>query len=234
MASREEEKRERREARLAAEREEAARAARSRRVRLGGGLALLVLIAVGVVVAIAAGGGGGGGPKGGGGNGVKLPAQKITDLKAAAAAAGCTLADYPKDYDINRNHLPDTTKIKYKTNPPAFGNHYEIPAQDGDYVGVKTPATGNLVHALEHGRIEVQYRSGLPRPEVKQLEALFDEKSDLMLVFQNETGMKDDVAVVAWTHILRCPKFTPKLFDAARAFRDKYKLKAPEVIPQAE
>ncbi len=227
MASREEEKRQRREARLAAEREEAERAERGRRLRLGGGLALLALIVAGVVVALGAGGGGN--PKDGGSGG-----QKSKDLKPAAAAAGCTLADYPKEYGGGAVHVPDTTKVKYRTNPPAFGDHYDIPARDGDYVGRGTPATGNLVHSLQHGRIEVQYRPGLPRSDVRRLEALFDEKPDLMLIFQNATRMQDDVAVVAWTHIMRCPKFTPKFLDAARAFRDKYKLKAPEVIPQPE
>ncbi len=223
MASREEEKRQRREARLAAEREEAERAERSRRLRVGGGLALLVVIVVGVVVALGAGGGG-----------PKLPAPKITDLKPAAAAAGCTLEDYPKEYGSGGTHVPDTTKVKYRTNPPAFGDHYDVPARDGDYVDRGTPAAGNLVHSLQHSRIEVQYRSGLPRSDIRRLEALFDEKPDLMLIFQNATRMQDDVAVVAWTHIMRCPKFTPKFLDAARAFRDKYKLKAPEVIPQPE
>lgn len=232
MASREEEKRRRREERLAAERAEAERQERARRLRLGGGLALLALIVAGVVVALVAGGGDSG-PSGTGAS-AKLPPQRIKDLNAAAKAAGCTLQSYPKDYEINRNHLPDTTKLKYRTNPPAFGNHYEVPASDGNYVGQGTPAAGNLLHALEHGRVEIQYRPGLPKKNVDQLEALFDEKSDVMLLFENQTGMKDEVAAVAWTHILRCPKFTPRFFDAARAFRDKYKLKAPEVIPQPE
>lgn len=186
--------------------------------RIGSALALLALVVTGC----------------GGGASTTRTGTKKAGLDTAAKAADCTPESYPKDYNRNRNHLPGGTRIRYRTNPPAFGNHYAQPAADGNYVGQGTPAAGHLVHSLEHGRIEVQYKPGLPRAQVRQLEALFAEKPDLMLLFENRTGMKDDVAAVAWTHILRCPSFNPRVLDAIRSFRDRYKLKAPEVIPQPE
>jgi hypothetical protein len=42
------------------------------------------------------------------------------------------------------------------------------------------------------------------------------------------------VAATAWTHILGCKSFTPKVFDAIRAFRTKYTLKGPELINAPE
>jgi hypothetical protein len=40
--------------------------------------------------------------------------------------------------------------------------------------------------------------------------------------------MPYDVAAVAWTHILGCRTFNPRVFDAIRAFRLKWTLQAPE------
>ena len=48
-----------------------------------------------------------------------------------------------------------------------------------------------LVHTLEHGRIDVQYKPGTPAETVRQLEALLAEQNDgyHMLLFENTTGM---------------------------------------------
>jgi hypothetical protein len=234
MASRQEEKQRRREARLEAERAAAAADARSRRLRIVGGTVTIVVVLVGIGVALALGGGGSssGAPKKSADT-VPIPAKKITGLDAAVKAAGCTLKSYPSGYE-DRGHVPTTTKVHYKTNPPSFGKHFEVPASDGDYAGQTTPAPGHWVHALEHGRIQYQYAPGTPRRQVEGLETLWNEDPDLVMVFQNNTQMPFKVAAVAWTHILGCPKFTPGVYDAFRAFRDKYRLKGPEVIPQAE
>jgi hypothetical protein len=236
MANRQQEKEARRQARLAAEREAAEREARGRRLRLIGGAALIVVAVVAVVVVLAAGGGGGDKngdkPKQSGSN-AKIPERQITDLGAAAKAAGCTLTSYPKQYE-DRGHVPDSTKLKFKENPPVAGKHYESPASDGNYAGQGTPPPGNWLHSLEHGRIEYQYKKGTPEKTVKQLEALFDEDPDLVMVLENNTNMKPQVAALAWTHIAACPTMNDKVFDVFRAFREKYRLKGPEVIPQPE
>jgi len=241
MASRQEEKERRREERLAAERAAAARASRGRRLRLliGGALALALVAAI-VVAVVAGGSDSKGGPKTAAGAGASgLPAAKTTDLGAAVRDAGCQLREYtPGPHD--RDHVPDSQKVTYKTNPPSYGAHSQGPSSDGDYVGQGSPPPGRAVHSLEHGRIEIEYRPGLPTPQVKQLEGLFNESAgpyepgQYMLLFQNNTGMKDDVAAVAWARTLTCPHFTPKVFDAFRAFRQKYTLKGPEFINQAE
>jgi hypothetical protein len=236
MASRQEEKERRRQERLAADREAAEREARGKRLRIFGGVALLVLALAAVGIALASSGGGssdGNAPAHKSGSKASIPSRKISNLNAAARAAGCTLKNFPASYE-DRGHVPDSTKLKFKTNPPVFGKHFEIPAKDGDYVGQGSPRPGNWIHALEHGRIEYQYRPGLPTKQQQQLESLFDEDSDLVLVLQNNTGMKADVAALAWTHQALCPKMNDKVFDVLRAFRDQYKLKGPEVIPTPE
>jgi hypothetical protein len=234
MASRAEEKARRREERLA--REQAAGIAARRRRRINLVLAsVAAIVALGGVAALIATGGGSG--SGGSGSprttavkGAPIPARKITNLQAAAAAAGCKLLDFPSQVN-NRSHT--TSPVKYLSNPPAFGPHYPSPPSDGNYVGQGTPPPEHLVHALEHGRIEIQYR-GVPAQAVSQLETLFNESPNYVLLFKNGTSMPYSVAAVAWTHILGCGRFNLRVFDAIRAFRDAYKLKGPEVIAQPE
>jgi hypothetical protein len=235
MASRQEEKQRRREERLALERQEAAAAARRRRIQwAGGGVLALAIVAAVVVLAVV--GLGGGTSKGEAAqqptsSGVSLPKQQIGDVNAAAKAAGCTLQHPPIE---GRNHeTKKFTAADYKTNPPTSGNHYPQWYQDGVYAPGDTPNLGMLVHTLEHGRIDVQYKPGTPKHTVDQLEALESEESGgyHMLLFQNTTNMRYQVAATAWGQLLGCPKMNDKVFDALRTFRDAYIDKGPERIP---
>jgi hypothetical protein len=241
MASRKEQKEQARQKRLAEEQARAERARRQRRLQLAGGTVLGVAALIAVGIAIAAGGGksGTGNPITPAPNGVKLPAQKITNLAAAAQAAGCVEIDTPDAIartSQNRTHVAAGTKVHYATNPPSYGPHYPAPASDGEYKPAQTPAIGYLVHALEHGRIEYEYRPGLPTPDVQGLESLLGEtdgqwaSGQLLILFQNPTGMPYDVAAVAWGHVLGCKTFNPRIYDAFRDFRLKYTYQGPEFL----
>ena len=92
------------------------------------------------------------------------------------------------------------------------------------------------MHALEHGRIDFQYKPGTPSLRIKQLEALFNEKVKgspgyHALLFQNQTKMPYAVAATAWRRSLTCPQWNDKVFDAMRAFRLDRTDKGPEFIP---
>ncbi len=237
MASRAEEKERRRRERQAQEAEAARATARARRLRLGLAGAVVAAAAIALVVAVVSGGDSSK-PAGGSGAGeVAIPARKVTDLATAARAAGCTVRSYPQ---ANRFRSHTTAKVAYKTNPPTFGNHNPTPASDGDYSGQGAPPKEQLVHSLEHGRIQIQYRPGTPRREVGQLATLFNESvgsyggGEYLQLFENPTNMPYAVAATAWGHLLACPRFDPGVFDAIRAFRETYTLKAPEYIPQPE
>ena len=113
------------------------------------------------------------------------------------------------------------------------GTHFPQWAQDGVYEPQNTPDLGQLVHTLEHGRIDVQYKPGTPDHTVKQLEALLAEQEDgyHMLLFQNGTNMDAQVAATAWGHSLTCPQFNNKVFDALRTFRASFIDQGPEDVP---
>jgi Protein of unknown function (DUF3105) len=241
--------RERRRAeRLAAERQELANA--RRRLVFGyvvaGGLTLAVL--VGIVLAI---GGGDDDQVGGedlpaaahielqsgflhgyqpdGREGKPPPPIAQGDLQTAAEEAGCELQlDLP---DEGNTHIqPGDDPPDYETNPPTSGDHIVAPLQtaDGAYLNPIDPI--NFVHALEHGRIEIQYDPNLPEEDQLLLKGVFDESPAGMLMFPN-SDMPYDVAVTAWTNMVTCERFDPAVVDVIRDFRDTYRGQGPEPVP---
>jgi len=238
MSSRQEEKEARRRERE--EREAAEKASAGRRKRLqyvfGGFLAVVIVAAVAALAAGAFSGddssGGSGNPKSTSGeNKVAIPDVQETDMKKAAAAAGCTLSNPP--IEGNTHEDKDFKASDYKTNPPTSGNHNPVWYQDGEYSPGNTPRLGELVHPLEHGRIEIQYKKGTPKETVQQLESLFTSLDDgyHMLLFENTTNMSYAVAATAWGHSVTCPTMNDKVFDALRTFRTSFINKGPEVVP---
>jgi hypothetical protein len=235
VASRQEEKERRRQERLERERQETAAAGRRKRLQLVGAVGLGIVVVGAVVLALVVGLGGGDSETEAQAPDAKaaaqLPAQQTSDLTRAAAAAGCKVSN--PAYEGATHEEKDFKASDYKTNPPTSGNHFPEWYDDGVYAPGATPNLGMLVHTLEHGRIDVQYKPGTPAKAVKQLEALLAEQNDgyHMLLFENTTGMDAQVAATAWTHSLTCPEMNDKVFDAIRAFRAKYIDKGPEKVP---
>jgi len=223
MASRKEEKERRRQERIARERAEAESARRRRVYSVVAGSVLSVAAVAAIVIAVAASGG----SDSAGGNSrakntLPPPAQKISDLAAAAKKGRCVLRSPVIE---GRTHV--TTPVKYKTNPPTSGNHYPIPTPDGVYT--QQPQLTHVVHTLEHGRIEIQYSPTLSPRRIRQLGGLFNQDPSYTLLFPNET-MPYDIAVTAWGQLAGCKKATDASFDVIRAFKRRYVGKAPEPL----
>src|SRR5919201_3520955 len=215
MASRKEEKERLRQQRLAAER---AAASKGRGRLIAGyvvaGLLALAVVA-GLVVVIASGGSSPGvdacsnahiknsvgstrGLEPDCREGTPPPAIKVADLQISAQQAGCELKlDLPNE---GATHVPNSTPVDYKTVPPTSGNHNPVPIDDGAY---KTPISADpnhpgmnirdMVHAMEHGRIEIHFRPSLPEEQQLALKGVFDEDPDGMLLFP-DPAMPYDVA----------------------------------------
>jgi hypothetical protein len=228
MASRREEKEQRRQERLARERAQLEDARKRRLYSIVAGSVLALGAIIAVVMAVAAGGGGGGANDSALGFSKKAnasatpPPEKIADLPAAAKAAGCRLANPPIE---GRTHV--TGKVTYKTNPPTSGNHYPIPQDDGVYT--KTPPFTHLVHTLEHGRIEMQYKPGIGPKRLAQMGGLYNEDPSYTLLFPN-AKMPYEIAVTAWGHLAGCKKVTDESFDVIRDFKRRYLGAAPEPL----
>jgi hypothetical protein len=221
------------------ERERQAREAQQRKRMVGFGAAgLLVIAAVIVLVVVAAGGSGGGSDAAaeqvlpGGGS---VPEQKEFDLNAAAQAAGCELRSARANSRQHTSSLDQ--RIKYSTNPPTSGRHYQEPAPDGAYG--EAPQDEQLVHNLEHGRVIIWFKPSLPEEQRADLKALFDEDSYQMLLVPR-ANMPYQVAASAWNRdptpngtgrLMTCDRMSPDVFDALRAFRDEHRSNGPEPVP---
>src|SRR3954454_24852322 len=217
MASRQEEKERRRLERLQAEQAAQRSASRKRVLTIGGG-AVLVIAVIGVIAVLALAGG-------------DDKSANASNLAADAKAACCTFNSFKSE---GRNHT--TGKVKYKTNPPTSGNHNPTPAQDGLYAPGNEPAPENFVHSLEHGRIEFEYKPGTPAGQVAQLQKLAEEKLNgtaayHVLMFQNNTKITQQFALVAWTKSLTCNTLDAKSKAVMRQFRRAFTDKGPEIIP---
>ncbi len=217
MASRQEEKERRRRERLEAEQAAQRSASRKRVLAIGGG-AVLVIAVIGAIAVIALAGGGD-------------KTANTSNLAADAKAAGCTFNSYKSE---GREHT--TGKVQYKTNPPTSGKHNPTPAQDGLYAPGNEPAPENAVHSLEHGRIEFQYKPGTSKADVAKFRKLAEEELNgtpgyHVLMFENNTKMPTQFALVAWTKSLTCDTLDAKSMDVMRQFRKAYTDKGPELIP---
>lgn len=241
MASRKEQKEALRQERLERERQAEQAAARKRLIGMVVA-AILALGIIGAVVAVALSGGddddGGGGDGGGGGatieypDGGEIPDQRTADLNAAARAADC------KDEAITASgageHTSDVSEpIEYQTEPPSIGAHYQEWPEDDIYE--EAPPLTSVVHTLEHGRILIWLRPDLPEEQRAQFKALYDEDPYHVIMLPREQ-LKEPFAVTAWVgqdtgHTLRCQEVNDRTWDAIRAFKEKYRDKAPEFVP---
>ncbi len=143
--------------------------------------------------------------------------MKITNLQAAAKAAGCKLQLNLKDE--GHQHIPVGSKPpEYETNPPTSGNHVEPPYQQADGAYSEMPLEIDIVHSLEHGRMEIQYSPDLSDEDQLALKGLYDTMYGATLLFPNER-MPYAVAATTWTNLIGCPTYKgAATLDAIRAF----------------
>jgi Protein of unknown function (DUF3105) len=232
MANRREEERERlRQARE--EKEKSHTGSEKRRLVLGYGVAAVIglVVVAGIVFAITSSGDDEGGEaahinvEAGSTNGVSPDDRSGTepaglqDVPVAKAAkdAGCVLRLKLKDE--GHTHIPTGSEAPaYKTNPPTSGDHVEPPYQQADGAYSETPLPIDVVHALEHGRMAIQYSSDLPEEAQLELKGLYETIYGGVLMFPNDE-MPFEVAATTWTNLLGCDKYEgEKTLAAIAAF----------------
>ena len=202
---------------------------------IGGVLAIATLV---IVVMLATGGGSSADeaaaevfPDGG-----DFPEQRLFEVRPAAEAAGCELRNAKGSGSQNHTTSLDE-RVDYSTNPPTTGRHYEIPAQDGIYGDA--PPDEALVHGLEHGRVIIWVKPGLPEEQRANIRALVDD-DDYQMFLVPRRNMPYAVAATAWNadpmpngtgRMLLCDEVNDRTFDALAAFRDEHRSQGPEPIP---
>jgi hypothetical protein len=156
-------------------------------------------------------------------SGGKSSTKPNRPLTQALAAAGCTFKTYPS---VGRTHLqPGDPTPKYNSFPPTSGPHDPVPAVWNFYDAPLVQTTA--VHNLEHGGIVIQWGSGVPQAQIERLRAFWQESPNAMLLAPLPQ-LGHTIAVAAWTHLAKCPRFDS---DAFAAFRNTYRGKGPERFP---
>jgi hypothetical protein len=192
-----------------------------------------LVVVVAIIVAVASSGGGSGGGSGqahidtrsGSTHGIepdtrtgtKPPPDKVTSLKKAAKEAGCQLRLHLKDE--GHHHIPPGSPApEYGTNPPTSGNHVEPPYQQADGAYSEQPLAIDVVHSMEHGRMEIQYGPELSEKDQLALKGLYDTEYAAALLFPNKE-MPFAVAATTWTNLLGCKQYKGTItLDAIRDF----------------
>jgi hypothetical protein len=149
--------------------------------------------------------------------GIAPAPTKVFDLDEAAKQAGCDVQ--LKLEDEGKEHLPpNSPEPNYKTNPPTSGDHVEPPYQQADGAYSEEPKPLDIVHSLEHGRLEIQYSPDLPEKAQLELKGLYDTMYGATLLFPNDE-MPYEVAATTWTNLLGCDTYKGAItLDAIRAF----------------
>lgn len=221
-------------------REQQARAAKQRKKMVGYGVAGgIAIVAIAVLILLATGGDDAGSGPGNAGNvfpdGGSVPKQTIFDVAPAAQAAGCELTTKKATSREHTTSLDD--RVKYNTNPPTTGKHYQIPAQDGIYG--QAPQDEQLVHTMEHGRVIIWVKPSLPEDQRADIKALVED-DPYQMVLVPRRSMPYAVAATAWNQdpapngtgrLMGCNEVNAKTFDALAAFRDENRSQGPEPIP---
>ena len=256
MTTRREERERMRQERLAAQ--QAAASSERRRLYLGYAVAGVIVVAIvaGIVVAISGSGGGDepqqsdfpelayiqpelgavpDGVKPDDREGIAPPEQQTGDLEAAAEAAGCDL-QLNLEEEGNTHFEDDQKDPGYETSPPTSGNHYGNPNETGsgalaDGAYLETPPLSRAVHALEHGRVAIQYSPDLPEREQLEIKGVFEESPFGVILFPN-ADMPYDAAITGWAKLAGCKRYDgAATLDLLRTFREIYRGNGPEPVP---
>ncbi|HMT04399.1 MAG TPA: DUF3105 domain-containing protein [Solirubrobacterales bacterium] len=159
--------------------------------------------------------------------GTTYPGPQMTDLESAARVARCVvrenLPDEGNDHLTTEEPVPD-----YGTTPPTSGDHISPPLQQADGAWADPAAQVNVVHALEHGRIAIQYDPSLPESAQLELKGLYDTAYSAALLFPNPE-MPYAAAATSWRNLIVCPDWKGrKTLDAIRAFGVEHQGNSPE------
>jgi uncharacterized protein DUF3105 len=139
-------------------------------------------------------------------------------LQAVLTAGSCK-ADTKTD--PGSSHVANPT---FKVDPPGGGDHEPSAAQPGIYKPGQVPSDGQLVHAMEHGFIDLWYRPDAGTEVIEGLMALGDEFSNAVLVIPRPS-LPVPVAATAWHRRLLCDGYEE---EPLRAFIKAYTDKGPE------
>jgi hypothetical protein len=142
------------------------------------------------------------------------------DAVAALREAGCT---YENPRSQGRDHV-EALPAGFRPNstPRSSGPHSNQTIIYGSYTDAVPEL--NAVHNLEHGAVIIWYGPEVPQSTIDQINEFYEgDPNGLIVARHPELG--DDVALVAWTQVARCPRFDE---NAANRFVERFGFRGPE------
>jgi len=112
------------------------------------------------------------------------------------------------------NHVPESTKEEYSTNPPTSGPHYANSQPAGIYD--KPIPDGNLIHSMEHGAVILWYKpssgtdnqvtegtesaktNGLSEQDIDRLKQIFGSVSVSKKIMIPRDSLDVPIALTSW------------------------------------
>src|SRR4051812_48996263 len=143
---------------------------------------------------------------------------------AATAGGGGVKLDSVKTFKtLSQGHV--TTKVTYKQNPPAGGEHNARWLNCGIYD--QPVPNENAVHDLEHGAVWITYQPDLSAADVAKLKSIVQAKTKGYLTLSPYPGLPAKVVASAWGKQIRLKGANDSKLTT---FIDKYQLgpQAPE------
>lgn len=136
---------------------------------------------------------------------------------------------------VGVEHIPlgSPSPTPYNSNPPASGGHFGSQANWGIYDYEVHDQI--FMHNLEHGGIWIAYRPAISPEAVRQLKEIVNEYGGSKFVMAPRSLNDADVAIVAWTRVLKFDLTGGKLSDdqieGVREFYKAFKNRGPEFVP---
>jgi len=151
---------------------------------------------------------------------VETPGSPLPPQPANAQLPGTALAK------LGQDHVPETEKVKYNSNPPTSGPHYAIWAQWG--IHAKAPLDERLVHNLEHGGVIISYKPDQIQGQVlEQIKAQVRQlsKNNARIILTPRQNMDTAIALTSWGYLQKLDRYDPA---AVKAFYDAHIARGPE------
>ncbi|MBI2640048.1 MAG: DUF3105 domain-containing protein [Candidatus Sungbacteria bacterium] len=136
---------------------------------------------------------------------------------------------------VGAEHIPlgSTPPKPYNSNPPSSGGHFGSSANWGVYDYEVNDQI--FIHNMEHGGVWIAYKPDVPAKVIDQLKEIVQEYGGSKLVMAPRPANDTDIAVTAWSRVLKFNLSGEELSDAEakqiKGFYKSYKNHGPEFVP---
>ncbi|MCU0532379.1 MAG: DUF3105 domain-containing protein [Hydrococcus sp. Prado102] len=129
--------------------------------------------------------------------------------------------------DLGQEHVPESQRVKYNSNPPTSGAHHATPAAWGIY-HKQPPLDERLVHNLEHGGIIISYHPDrIKGQDLEKIQAQARELSAInpRIIVTPRANLDSAIALTAWGYLQKLDSYNA---EKIKAFYDAHIARAPE------